>query len=98
MYYSINWDKDGYVVTLTQVWSDGMLKAKPLRKFKEQGDAMAFRDFDCPKLDQLRIKSLVRQYDPNVRYKRLRDGKRFVDYDKWAQDLYNEELLTAAQP
>ena len=39
MYYSINWDKDGYVVTLTQVWSDGMLKAKPLRKFKEQGDA-----------------------------------------------------------
>lgn len=72
MYYGINYD-DGYVVTLTQVWEDGRLKAKPLRKFKEQGDAKVFQLHDCPHLTELQLRGLVKNYDP---------AKKFIRYSE----------------
>lgn len=70
MYYGLNYE-DGYVVTLTQVWDDGMLKAKPLRKFKEQGDAKVFQLHDCPHLTELQIKMMVKNYDPAKKFIRI---------------------------
>lgn len=77
MFFALNYD-DGYVITLTKVWENGQLQAKPLRKFHEQGDALAFREFDCPHLSETQINVLVKRYDPNVKYRRLNNGKRFV--------------------
>lgn len=77
MYFSLNYD-DGYVVTVTRIWDDGMINTKPLRKFEWQGDAIAFRSYDCLKLSETQIKTLVARYDPNVKYRRLNNGKRFV--------------------
>lgn len=70
MYFALEYDK-GYVVTLTQRWEDGTYKPKPLRKFKEQGDAMVFKYHDCPNLTELQIKGLVKHYDPNKLYRRI---------------------------
>lgn len=70
MYYGLNYE-DGYVVTLTQVWEDGMLKSKALRKFKEQGDAKVFQQHDCPRLTELQIKMLVKNYDPAKKFIRI---------------------------
>ena len=68
--------ENGYVVT-AMVYEDGYRKEKPLRKFKYQGDAMIFRDSDCPKLTELQIKGLIKQYNPNVLYHRVSE-KRFI--------------------
>ena len=75
MYYGLNFE-DGYVVTLTRLWEDGTLKSKPLRKFKEQGDAKVFQLHDCPKLTELQIKMLVKNYDPTKKFTRI-DEKHF---------------------
>lgn len=77
MYFSLNYD-NGYVVTVTRLWDDGMVRSKPLRKFKWQGDAISFRDFDCSHLSESQIKALVARYDPNIKYRRLDNGKRFI--------------------
>ena len=61
----------GYIVTLTQIWEDGSLREKPLRKFKEQGHAMIFKEHDCPHLTELQIKMLVKQYDPKILFTRI---------------------------
>lgn len=84
MYYSISYD-DGYIVTCTKIWEDGSLRSRPLRKFHEQGDAIFFKMTDCQKLNDLQVKSLVRQYDPNKQYKRLNDGRRFIEYAKYIE-------------
>lgn len=73
MYFSLSYN-NGYIVTCTKIWEDGTLRCRPLRKFYEQGDAICFKQTDCPKLSDLQIKSLVRQYDPTKQYKRLNEG------------------------
>lgn len=70
MYFSLEYE-NGYVVTLTQIWDDGRYHVKPLRKFKEQGDAMVFKFHDCPKLTALQIKMLVKTYDRTKKFVRL---------------------------
>lgn len=70
MYFSLVYE-NGFVVTLTRIWEDGCLHVKPLRKFKEQGDAMVFKLHDCPKLTDLQIKALVRMYDKNKKFVRI---------------------------
>lgn len=41
----------------------------PLRNFGcRQGDAFAFRDWDCPKLTDGQLRLLVKNYDPGRRY------------------------------
>lgn len=50
----------------------------PLRNFGcRQGDAFAFRDFDCPKLDDSKIRLLIKNYDYSRRYIR-RSATQFV--------------------
>lgn len=50
----------------------------PLRNFgSRQGDAIAFRDWDCPKLDDGQLRLLVRTYDAGRRYERV-NGRKFV--------------------
>ena len=88
MRFALNWD-NGYIVEC-EVYEHGMYRYRPLRKFHDQGDAMVFRDFDCPKLSENGIKALLKRYDPNKQYKRLRDGKIFRDYNNWVQEAYDE--------
>ena len=50
----------------------------PLRNFGcRQGDAFAFRDWDCPKLTDGQLRLLVKNYDPGRRYIR-KSGTQFV--------------------
>ena len=70
MYFSLEYE-NGFVVTLTKIWDDGILHDKPLRKFKEQGDAIIFKLHDCPKLTELQIKMLVKSYDNKKKFVRL---------------------------
>lgn len=70
MYFSLEYE-NGFVVTITQIWEDGCWREKPLRKFKEQGDAMVFKLHDCPKLTDLQIKMLVKTYDKNKIFVRI---------------------------
>ena len=70
MYFSLEY-KNGFVVTITHICEDGRLHVKPLRKFKEQGDAMVFKLHDCPKLTELQIRMLVRTYDSKKKYVRI---------------------------
>ena len=74
MYFALNWD-DGYIVTCTRIWEDGNYTSKPLRKFKEQGDAIVFKQHDCPHLSELQLKGLVKQYNPNDMYIRINERK-----------------------
>ena len=47
----------------------------PLRNFGcRQGDAFAFRDWDCPKLTDSQISALIKRYDSNVKYCRTNRG------------------------
>ena len=75
----------GYVVT-AMVWDDtfGFRVEKPLRKFREQGDALIFRESDCPHLSEFQIRAFVKMYNPKVIYKRV-SSKRFVKV--------NEEII-----
>lgn len=72
MYFSLEYE-NGFVVTLTRIWEDGHLCEKPLRKFKEQGDAMVFKLHDCPKLTDLQIKLLVKTYDNKKKFVRINE-------------------------
>ena len=91
MFFSLNYD-DGYVIALTKMWDDGQIHIKPLRKFYEQGDAIAFREFDCPHLSETQIKMLVKQYNPNVKYRRI-NSKHFSKLTIKTQ-YYNETRRT----
>lgn len=74
MYFAIEWDDrqpKGYVVTLTQIWEDGRLYSKPLRKFKEQGHALIFKQEDCPKLTEIEIRGLQKNYNKEKLYIRI---------------------------
>lgn len=50
----------------------------PLRNFGEhQGDAIAFKEYDCPRLDDFRLRALIKNYNPAVRYSRI-SGTKFT--------------------
>ena len=50
----------------------------PLRNFGDhQGDAIEFRDYDCPRLPLEHIRQLIKQYNPAVKYSRI-SGTRFT--------------------
>ena len=93
MYFALNWDakNGGYVVSVKRMDERGFVRYHDLRKFRDQGDAMIFRDADCPKLSDTTIRALIKRYDPKVQYKRI-NARKFVDYEKWAQDLYDQEI------
>lgn len=40
-----------------------------LRNFGErQGDAICFKEYDCPKLDDMHLRLLIKNYNPERRY------------------------------
>jgi len=50
----------------------------PLRNFGDhQGDAIAFREYDCPRLDDFHLRALIKNYNPAVRYSRI-SGTKFT--------------------
>ena len=50
----------------------------PLRNFGErQGDAIAFRDYDCPKLSDAELRLLIKAYSPEKKYERI-NGRKFI--------------------
>jgi hypothetical protein len=67
--------ENGYVVTAMVHDGFGYRREKPLRKFRYQGDAMVFRDHDCPKLTEGQISALIRLYDPDTIYHRISENK-----------------------
>lgn len=71
MTFVINYNR-GYEVGVVMVGEDGYLRTYPLRNFgQRQGDAMMFRQHDCPRLSMLQIKSLINRYDPSTKYNRI---------------------------
>ena len=77
MQFGINWN-DGYEVTVLMVGEHGYLRHYPLRNFGDhQGDARIFKEVDCPKLTDVQIRMLIKNYDQKVKYKRI-SGTRFV--------------------
>ena len=49
----------------------------PLRNFGErQGDAISFKEWDCPRLEESQLRLLVKNYDPERRYVRI-NGHQF---------------------
>ena len=61
---------EGYVVSC---YHD--LQWHSLRNFGErQGDAICFRDYDCPKLDDTHIRMLEKAYTKEKRYIRISNG------------------------
>lgn len=63
----------GYVVEAYYPDKDGTERWLPLRNFGDrQGDAIDFRDIDCPELTDVLIRGLINRYNPQVRYVRHR--------------------------
>lgn len=78
MRFGVNWN-NGYEVGVTMVSENGMMKYHPLRNFGErQGDAMIFKEVDCPKLTEKQLRLLIKKYNPKVRYIRCTGGHRFI--------------------
>lgn len=70
--FSIGNTSDGYVVSVLREnsWF-------PLRNFGErQGDAIEFRYYDCPHLNESQIKMLIRNYDKDRKFIRI-DSRHF---------------------
>lgn len=62
----------GYVVEAYFPDKDGIERWLPLRNFGDrQGDALDFRDIDCPVLSDENIRVLINRYDWKVRYVRM---------------------------
>ena len=62
----------GYIVEVYILDNDGVMRWHPLRNFGErQGDARAFKEYDCPNLEDWEIRSLIKNYKPEVKYQRL---------------------------
>ena len=72
MFQISNTDK-GYVVEAFWPDKDGNRHWEPLRNFGDrQGDAIEYRDIDCPELDDKTIRIIIERYDPDVRYMRVK--------------------------
>jgi hypothetical protein len=70
--FQISNDPHGYVVEVNILDSDGVCRWHPLRNFGDrQGDARAFKEFDCPELNDNVLRALIKRYDPDVKYMRV---------------------------
>ena len=51
---------------------------KPLRNFGDrQGDAIIFKEEDCPRLNEFNLKSLINRYNKATKYRRV-NNRRFI--------------------
>ena len=74
MQFFINY-QDGYVVTWQHMNADGYERQYPIRKFLHQGDAMLFRECDAPRLSEIQLRALVKNYNPLTLYRRISNRK-----------------------
>lgn len=62
----------GYIVSIYYPDSSGNYHWEKLRNFGDrQGDAIEFKDWDLPGLEDAHIRLLIRQFDINKKYVRL---------------------------
>lgn len=73
MYFCLNYD-NGYIVSVIHYTNSG-ITCDNLCKFFSQGEAMLFRDINCPKLTDTQIKLFIKNYNSNTIYKRRFNGK-----------------------
>lgn len=77
MQYSIRWN-DGYEVCVLMANERGYTQYYPLRNFGErQGDALMFKEYDCPKLNEIQLKTLIKRYCKDIKWVR-ESGRRFI--------------------
>lgn len=77
MQYSIRWN-DGYEVCVLMANERGYTQYYPLRNFGErQGDALMFKEYDCPKLNEIQLKTLIKRYCKDIKWIR-ENGRRFI--------------------
>lgn len=74
MQFYLNY-QEGYVVTWQHMGADGYVRQYPLRKFLHQGDAMLFRDCDAPRLSDIQLRALEKNYNLNTLYRRISNRK-----------------------
>ena len=68
---------DGYIVSVYLEDGNGYGKWHPLRNFGDrQSDAKEFANWDVPKLEEIHINALIKQYKNNVKYIRV-NGRNF---------------------
>ena len=80
MQFQIENTPNGYVVEAYVIEDVNSLRGywHPLRNFGErQGDAIAFRDYDCPKLSDAELRLLIKAYSPEKKYERI-NGRKFI--------------------
>lgn len=71
MRFVLNYNK-GYEVGVVMCNDYGHYSTCPLRNFGDrQGDAIIFKMVDCPKLNDYQIRTLVKNYNPDVKYIRV---------------------------
>lgn len=81
MQFGINWN-EGYEVCVLMPDERGLRKWFPLRNFGDrEGDAKAFKYFDCPDLTDAQLRMLIKCFDRSVKYKRI-NGRHFVKQDQ----------------
>lgn len=74
--FQISNNPEGYVVEAFWPDADGMERWMPLRNFGDrQGDAIDYRDIDCPELSDTMIRALIKAYDKDRRYARSGKGR-----------------------
>lgn len=78
MLFQVRIENDCYVVDgYFTVGKETQPVWHPLRKFAYQGDAIAFKNWDCPEVGWGMLEKLARRYDSKVIYERL-DKNRFI--------------------
>lgn len=81
MYFTIRYN-NGYEVCVVKTDDDGCLRTHPLRNFGErQGDAMLFKQHDCPRLRWEQINALIKRYDPARKYNRYNERTFLLQQD-----------------
>ncbi len=80
MNFQVSNTSDGYIVEAYVVNDFNSLIGswRPLRNFGDrQGDAIEFRDIDCPNLTNSVLAALIRSFDKDTRYIRV-NGSKFI--------------------
>lgn len=72
-----------YVVYAEIISPDGYATFKPLRNFGcRQSDAIEYRDSDLKDVTDIQLNTLIRTYNPKVKYKRCVDENGVAWYRK----------------
>ena len=79
--FGIRQDDAGGIVVIG-LWTDddGIRRWHPLRAFGwHQGDAMAFKEFDCPTLGHAHLRQLAKLYKPTNIWRRISSTRFVID-------------------